>query len=151
MYIYLMIEIISFTIDIRPDLASLANGIRQKVFVEEQKVDPSLEYDEYEGSARHYLLFAEGTPVATARWRETDKGIKLERFATLAEYRNRGLGEKVLQSVLNDVTPYGKLVYLHSQLMAIPFYERKGFVKVGDQFTEAEIEHFRMELGRDGG
>ncbi len=144
-----MIEIISFTIDIRPDLASLANSIRQKVFVEEQKVDPELEYDEFEGIARHYLLFTDGKPVATARWRETGRGIKLERFATLPDYRNQGLGDKILQSVLDDVSPYGKMVYLHSQLRAIPFYERKGFVKVGEQFTEAEIEHFRMELGRN--
>ena len=141
-----MIEIISFMAGQRPDLAALANEIRQKVFVEEQKVDPALEYDEFEQVARHYLLYVDGVPAATARWRETEKGIKLERFATLLSQRNQGLGARILQKVLDDVIPTGKKVYLHSQLKAIPFYRRHGFKKIGEQFTEADIEHMKMEL-----
>lgn len=144
-----MIEIISFMAGQRPELVVLSGEIRQKVFVEEQKVDPALEYDEYESVARHFLLYTDGVPAATARWRETDKGIKLERFATLVMYRNQGLGAKLLQKVLEDVIPAGKKIYLHSQLKAIPFYERHGFKKIGEQFTEANIEHFRMEW-KDG-
>jgi len=139
-----MIEIVSFHIDDKPELAAMANHIRQNVFVEEQMVDPSLEYDEYETTATHYLLSVDGIPVATARWRETSEGVKLERFATLASFRNKGLGAKILKAVLNDVLPLNKQVYLHSQLKAIPFYKRHGFVTVGDQFTEADIEHFEM-------
>jgi predicted GNAT family N-acyltransferase len=139
-----MIEIVSFKVDDRPDLAEIANKIRQEVFVVEQNVDPELEYDEYEDVAVHYLLHADGKAVATARWRETDKGIKLERFATLGSYRNKGLGAELLQDVMEDVVPLGKKIYLHSQLKAIPFYERRGFSKIGEMFTEAEIEHFEM-------
>ncbi|HSG67964.1 MAG TPA: GNAT family N-acetyltransferase [Bacteroidales bacterium] len=141
-----MIEVISFDIDDRPDLADLANGIRQKVFVEEQMVDPILEYDDFESIARHYLLIRDGEAVATARWRETENGIKLERFATLASHRNQGLGAIILKRVLEDAVQKGKKVYLHSQLKAIPFYQRHGFKKVGHQFSEADIEHFKMEL-----
>ncbi len=139
-----MIEIVSFNTNDRPDLAVEANGIRQQVFVEEQKVDPSLEYDEFESVAVHYILYVEGEVVATARWRETDNGIKLERFATLQAHRNKGLGAILLRDIMDDILPLEKKIYLHSQLKAIPFYERHGFVKVGGQFTEAEIEHFEM-------
>lgn len=141
-----MNEIISFHFGERPDLAEKANRIRQTVFVEEQKVDPALEYDEFEHDSTHYLLFVDNVPAATARWRKTSKGIKLERFATLPEYRNKGLGALLLRSVLDDVRSGEKLIYLHSQLKAIPFYERQGFIKLGEQFTEAEIEHFEMIL-----
>jgi len=141
-----MNDIISFHFEERPDLAEKANQIRQTVFVEEQKVDPALEYDEFENVATHYLLSVDNMPVATARWRETTKGIKLERFATLKEYRNNGLGAMILQKVLDDVKSKNKRIYLHSQLKAIPFYERQGFIKIGEQFTEAEIEHFEMIL-----
>ena len=139
-----MIEIISFKTKDRPDLAEKANSIRQQVFVEEQKVDPELEYDEFEDVAVHYLIYVEKEPVATARWRETDKGIKLERFATIRAFRNQGLGALLLQDVMEDVVSLGKKIYLHSQILAIPFYERHGFEKIGEQFTEAEIEHFEM-------
>ena len=142
-----MIEIIVFRIDERPELAVKANQIRQSVFVEEQKVDPELEYDEYESPATHYLLTVDDIAVATARWRETPKGVKLERFATLNDYRNRGLGAILLEQVLRDTKDLNKRIYLHSQLRAIPFYERFGFVAIGEQFTEADIDHYEMELG----
>ncbi|MCK4568816.1 MAG: GNAT family N-acetyltransferase [Bacteroidales bacterium] len=140
-----MIDIVTFNIKEKPDLCKLANKIRQKVFVEEQNVDSVLEYDEYESVALHYLLYVEGLPVATARWRETAKGIKLERFATLASHRNKGLGAILLQDIMDDNLPKGKKIYLHAQLRAIPFYERHGFVIIGEQFIEADIEHFEME------
>ena len=126
------------------ELAEKAFAIRRKVFVEEQGVDAVLEYDKEE-SAHHYLLLLAGKPIATARWRETEKGIKLERFAVLAEFRNRGLGEIILKEVLKDITPSEKKIYLHAQLRAVPFYERNGFLSVGEQFTEAGLEHFYME------
>jgi len=141
-----MVEIISFSIVERPDLADQANQIRQVVFVEEQNVDPKLEYDEFETDATHYLFFVEGQAVATARWRETSRGIKLERFASLKEYRNKGLGALMLEDILEDILPLGKEIYLHSQLKAIPFYERHGFITEGEMFTEADIEHFTMRL-----
>lgn len=140
-----MIRIISFRISDRPDLATMSKQIRQSVFVEEQDVEPALEYDEYEEASTHYLLTYNGIPAATARWRETGKGIKLERFATLLSHRNRGLGAHLLRKVLDDVIPLGKRIYLNAQLKAIPFYQRERFVKIGDQFTEAGIEHYEME------
>ena len=125
------------------DLAKQAFEIRRKVFVEEEGVDPDLEYNQEE-EAHHYLLLLGGKALATARWRETEKGIKLERFAVLPEFRNRGLGGIILKEVINDVVPLGKIIYLHSQLRAVPFYERHGFVKEGEIFYEAGMGHYLM-------
>jgi predicted GNAT family N-acyltransferase len=119
-------------------------SIRIKVFVEEQKVDPELEYD-HEAESSFYLLFNDNKPIATARWRETEQGIKLERFAMLKEFRNKGFGMELLKEVLKDVQNQNKKIYLHSQLKAVSYYERAGFVKVGEKFTEAGIEHYLME------
>jgi predicted GNAT family N-acyltransferase len=127
------------------DLANQAFAIRRKVFVEEEGVDPNLEYD-HEEEAHHYLLLLGGKALATARWRETEKGIKLERFAVLPGFRNRGLGGIILREVINDVVPLGKVIYLHSQLRAVPFYERNGFVKEGEIFYEAGMGHFLMKM-----
>jgi predicted GNAT family N-acyltransferase len=138
-----MIEVKRFSSEDK-DLAEQAFAIRRKVFVEEQGVDATLEYDKEE-FARHYLLLVGEKPIATARWRETEKGIKLERFAVLPQFRNRGFGELILAEVLIDVIPTGKLIYLHSQLRAVPFYERNGFVQEGPHFFEAGIEHVEMK------
>ena len=125
------------------EMAEKAFAIRKMVFVEEQGVDPNLEYD-HEEEASHYLLFLGEKPIATARWRETEKGIKLERFAVLPQFRNRGIGEIILKEVLKDVSSSEKMIYLHAQIKAVTFYGRNGFYKVGDQFTEAGIGHFLM-------
>ncbi len=132
-------------------LHETALNIRRQVFVSEQGVDPSLEY-EHEDESSHYLLLIGGKPIATARWRETEKGIKLERFAVLPAFRNRGIGEILLKAVLTDVSALqeagksGKngVIYLHAQLKAVPFYERNGFRKEGAMFREAGLEHYRM-------
>ena len=142
-----MIEIKRFGFSDK-QLSKISNQIRTAVFVMEQKVDPELEYD-HEEESHFYLLYFDGKPVATARWRETDKGIKLERFAMLKEFRNQGLGSELLNEVLKDVQKLDKKIYLHSQLKAVSYYERAGFVKKGEIFTEAGIEHYRMELGKN--
>ena len=129
-------------------LAEQAFAIRRKVFVEEEGVDPNLEYD-HEEKAHHYLLLLGDKALATARWRETEKGIKLERFAVLTEFRNRGLGGIILKEVINDVVLFGKTIYLHSQLRAVPFYERHGFMKEGPVFYEAGMGHYYMKLKKD--
>jgi predicted GNAT family N-acyltransferase len=139
-----MIEIKRFIIEDK-NLAEQAFSIRRKVFVDEQGVDPNLEYDK-EDQSKHYLLLLAGKPIATARWRETEKGIKLERFAVLPEFRNRGFGEIVLAEVLKDVNTLGKTIYLHSQVRAVTFYERNGFFKEGEMFVEAGIEHYKMKF-----
>jgi predicted GNAT family N-acyltransferase len=127
------------------DLLAQAFLIRQKVFVEEQNVDYDIEYDEFEDDSRHFLAVYNFVPAGAARWRHTDKGIKLERFAVLKEYRNAGIGESLLNAVLEDVgNPDNTLIYLHAQNQVIPFYEKYGFGVVGDEFEEAGILHHEM-------
>lgn len=126
-----------------------AFAIRQRVFVEEQQVDPALEYDEFETSANHYLACDGDSPVGTARWRMTDKGIKLERFAVLKACRKSGAGSALLQAVLKDVLPQGKPVYLHAQVQVVSFYQKYGFRTTGDEFMEAGIRHHKMILDQD--
>lgn len=118
--------------------------IRKSVFVDEQKVDPAIEY-ENEDEAIHYLALLNNIPVATARWRKTNEGIKLERFATLKEFRNKGIGAELLKKILEDVIPVSQIIYLNSQLPAIPFYEKYGFHKTGALFYEANIAHYKMK------
>ena len=120
--------------------------IREQVFVEEQKVPRDAENDSFESIANHYLATYEGVPCGAARWRTTNDGVKLERFAVLSDYRNKQVGAEVLKAVLNDVKAEqaGKKIYLNAQLPAVNFYKRNGFVTEGDMFTECDIQHYKM-------
>ena len=118
--------------------------IRKTVFVEEQNVSPEEEFDEFEEVSKHYLLLVDGESIATARWRYIDSKIKCERFALLKAYRNNGYGSNLLKQVIDDVKEKSNIIYLHAQLKAIPFYERQGFQKVGEQFSECDILHYKI-------
>jgi predicted GNAT family N-acyltransferase len=123
-----------------------AFGIREQVFVVEQQVPREAENDAFEQTATHYVATCDAIPCGAARWRVTDQGIKLERFAVLREYRNRQVGAALLQAVLQDVkaTHAHSKVYLNAQLPAVNFYKRHGFVTEGDMFTECDIQHYKM-------
>lgn len=132
------------------ELLEEAFKIRSQVFVLEQNVNPEQERDEWEASSTHFLAFLDEIPVGTARWRVTDYGAKLERFAVLKEARGMGVGGALVAAVLENINSapeaFGKTKYLHSQLAAVPLYSKFGFEKVGDMFEECHIHHFKMEL-----
>jgi predicted GNAT family N-acyltransferase len=124
--------------------------IREKVFVIEQEVDPAEEYDEFEETSTHFLAKFDGEAAGTARWRFTDKGIKLERFAVLKPMRGKGVGQALVRAVVDDIANHpeskGKKLYMHAQLDAMPLYAKFGFKQVGDMFEECNILHYKMEL-----
>lgn len=122
--------------------------IRKQVFVVEQKVDEKEEFDEFEEISRHFIAKISDQAVGTARWRYTEKGIKLERFAVSADARGKGVGQELVKTILQDVDNQaeskGKLCYLHGQITAVYLYEKFGFQKVGDIFDECGILHYKM-------
>lgn len=127
----------------------VVKAIRYEVFVQEQKVDEREEYDEFEEEAQHFLALADNRAAGTARWRKTEKGYKLERFAVLENFRKSGVGSALVQAVLEEVLPLrkaGELIYLHAQVQALPFYARLGFEAFGEEFVEAEILHRKMKF-----
>jgi len=139
-----MIEIKKFPFSDKENLEK-AFSIRKEVFVVEQRCPPDLEY-EFEEDCIHFLLKENGEAIVASRYRKTDKGIKLERFAVLKEHRKKGLGHKILQFMLDDLNNFDGKIYMHAQVDVIPFYEKMGFVKHGDLFEEANIMHYKMTL-----
>jgi predicted GNAT family N-acyltransferase len=120
-----------------------AHRIRKEVFVKEQNCPEDIEW-EFEDESHHFLATFNSIPAGTARWRETEKGIKLERFAVLKEFRNKNIGSALLKAILNDVPKDGRKIYLHAQLPAKNFYLRHNFKSEGNNFWEADIEHVKM-------
>ncbi|EHQ29900.1 GNAT family N-acetyltransferase [Mucilaginibacter paludis] len=120
-------------------------AIRREVFVGEQNCPPELEW-EFEDESIHFLATVSGVPAGASRWRKTDKGYKLERFAVLAKFRGAGVGQALVQAVLDDLPADAHYVYLHAQVQAASLYERFGFKKVGEEFEEAGIRHYKMVM-----
>ena len=139
-----MIEVKKFTFD-NSELMEIAHQIRYVVFVIGQNCPEELEW-EYEEESTHFLVLDNGESVATARHRKTEKGYKLERFAVLESKREKGYGKIVLKAILDDLSDFKGLIYMHAQKQVLPFYEKLGFKKEGEEFEEAGIIHFKMYL-----
>ncbi|HZX58533.1 MAG TPA: GNAT family N-acetyltransferase [Mucilaginibacter sp.] len=118
-------------------------AIRREVFVGEQNCPPELEW-EHEDESNHFLATVDGVPAGASRWRKTDKGYKLERFAVLKKFRGNGVGQELVKTVLADLPADADYVYLHAQVDAVTLYERFNFEKTGPEFVEAGIRHYKM-------
>lgn len=118
-------------------------AIRRVVFVEEQNCPPELEWENEEEST-HFLATMDNQPCGACRWRKTDLGYKLERFAVLKEYRGKRIGQALVAAALADLPADAHYIYLNAQLPAMPLYAKFGFVAEGPQFEEAGFQHFKM-------
>lgn len=120
-------------------------AIRREVFVDEQNCPPELEW-EFEDESTHFLATVKNEPAGAARWRKTTNGYKLERFAVLKKFRGFGVGQELVKTVLADLPAGADHVYLHAQIQAVTLYEKFLFKKMGEEFEEAGIRHYKMVL-----
>lgn len=118
-------------------------AIRKIVFVEEQGVSPEQEW-EHEEEATHFLALSDFRPCGACRWRKTDMGYKLERFAVLKSFRGKGVGRAMIATALDDLPNNAEYVYLNAQVAAVSLYAKFGFHAEGNPFEEAGIAHVRM-------
>lgn len=138
-----------------PEQRAAAMGIRRQVFIEEQGVPRALEVDDYEDQSEHFLCLAGGVPVGAGRLRLKKSYAKFERIATLKEWRGRGIGRKIMEFMQEHASRnYPRyLPAMHAQGNAVGFYEKLGWIAVGETFKEADIPHRIMVFppaGRSG-
>jgi predicted GNAT family N-acyltransferase len=118
--------------------------IRRAVFIEEQRIAEADEWDGEDAASIHVLARLNRDPVGTGRMNPAGK---IGRIAVLAGVRGRGIGSRILRRLLHEARRRGiREPYLYSQVQAVPFYERLGFERRGDEFDEAGIPHVRMSL-----
>jgi predicted GNAT family N-acyltransferase len=126
-----------------PESLEKVFAIRREVFVGEQNCPPELEW-EFEEESVHFLATADGEPAGACRWRKTENGYKLERFAVLRKFRGFGIGQELVKTVLADLPADAGYIYLNAQIQAMPLYAKFGFEKTGPEFEEAGIRHYKM-------
>ncbi len=130
------------------DDLSVCFYIRREVFVKEQHVSETEEFDSEDMQCGHYLIYNEDDiPVSTGRLIRVDQThFKIGRVATLKEYRHKGYAEFLMLALIEKARSLGALeISLLAQLTAIRFYEKCGFT-VADEaiIMDAGIEHKRM-------
>jgi predicted GNAT family N-acyltransferase len=117
--------------------------VRCEVFVKEQNVPRSLEFDRLDASALHWLaLTPEDEPVGTLRLLPSGQ---IGRTAVLRTYRSQGIGSRLLRHAIAAAEAHGwGEVWLNAQYARRGFYARHGFIVISDIFEAAGIPHQRM-------
>ncbi|CAM8402425.1 GNAT family N-acetyltransferase [Candidatus Methylopumilus planktonicus] len=121
--------------------------IREKVFIQEQKVTPQLEWDGMDEKAIHFLVFNDKAAIGCARAIVIKDHMQLGRMAVLKEYRGQGIGSALIEKAmttakLNQLSA----IYISAQCHAIDFYKKFGFEVTSDIYLDAEIPHRDMTL-----
>ncbi len=128
----------------RKDRAEL-ELVRRQVFINEQEIPESEEWDDADENSSHVLVYSEKRDVVgTGR---IEPNGKIARLAVLAEYRGQGVGSAILTRLLEEARKQGfSQVYLHAQTHALDFYKKFGFVSDEEIFSEGGIRHVLARL-----
>ena len=125
--------------------------IREQVFIQEQGVPVELEWDNLDENALHVLAEAisddEILAIGTARIIIKNKHAHIGRMAVLPEWREQGIGAKILQLCIDECKKLGvKTITLNAQVYVLLFYQKAGFKISSDEFMDAGIPHKKMTL-----
>jgi len=90
------------------------------------------------------IILFEGRPVGRILVDRSDDLILLRDIALLTEFRNAGIGSRLIQDLMQEATAAGKPIKLHvvSSSPAVRLYERLGFRRSGD---ESEVAYLEMK------
>ncbi|WBU64369.1 GNAT family N-acetyltransferase [Paracoccus aerodenitrificans] len=121
--------------------------LRRIVFIEEQGVSETEEWDGLDGQALHMLGWIDDRPVATARIFIDGDTAKIGRVCVLRSARGTGVGAAIMRGAVDVLRSRDiRQIRLASQTQVIPFYEKLGFTAYGLEFQDAGIPHRNMVL-----
>ena len=121
-----------------------AMSLRRAVFIEEQQVAESIEQDGRDDEAHHIVVLDdEERVVATGRLMlSSPQTAKIQRVAVLKTLRGLGVGRVAMEGLEELGRLQGATTaLLASQIDALGFYTRLGYVAYGEPFYEANILH----------
>ncbi len=131
-----------------PALGDAARGLREAVFIAEQRIPIEMEWDAADAAALHAVAFNRlGLPIATGRLVDAGAGaMQIGRLAVTSGLRATGVGRAVLDVLVAAARERSaRRVVLNAQADAIGFYLRAGFTPQGAPFEEAGIAHQAMQ------
>lgn len=133
------------------DVGQAARAVRLAVFVGEQGIPESEEWDDDDAGAVHVVATnLAGLPLATGRLiylHQAPGTAKVGRMAVLRSSRGVGLGQLMLESLIGEARQRQiSTLTLHAQVSAQGFYARLGFIPEGPVFDEVGIPHQRMVM-----
>lgn len=142
-----MHDITVLTVPVFSTLCNAAFALRREVFVIEQQIPETEEFDADDLTATHLVAIAAGNVVGTLRIIWTSEHVKLGRVVVAAAWRGKGISTTVLRYAMDLAITRGETrFYLTAQHDKLGVYEKLGFVAFGEPFDDGSgILHLAMK------
>jgi len=88
------------------------------------------------------IILLNGQPIGRMMLDRSEAAIVLRDIAVLTEYRNAGVGSRLIQDLLDEAAVAGKPVQLHvvASSPAVRLYERLGFCRTAEESAYLEMK-----------
>ncbi len=142
-----MHDITLLTVPVFSTLCNAAFALRREVFVIEQQIPETEEFDADDLTATHVVAIAAGTVVGTLRIIWTPEHVKLGRVVVSQLWRGQGISTRLLRHAMDLARDKGESrFYLTAQHDKLAVYEKLGFVAFGEPFDDGSgVLHLKMK------
>ncbi len=108
-----------------------AMNVRRAVFVHEEKIPESKEFDGNDHCATHVLALLDDKPIGTMRIRYFNGFVKFERMCVLPEFRKTDVSEQIMQKGQHFCAEKGfDKVYGVCKKELLPRWKKNGFTPI---------------------
>ena len=118
--------------------------IRSEVFIKEQGFKE--EFDTIDKHCHFALISIDQKAVACGRtYLKSDGVYAIGRVAVLKSYRKQYLGSQIIDALEKRIIELGgKEIVLSAQLQAQSFYEKLGYLAIGEPYLDEHCLHIQM-------
>lgn len=96
---------------------------------------------------KHYGVFIDGNLVCVASVFIEGQLARLRKFATLPDYQGQGIGTKVIEWILRDLSASNvEQFWCDARESASGFYRKFAMKPYGERFYKGDIPYFKMSV-----
>jgi len=141
-----MVETAILSVPVFSTLCNEAFRLRRAVFVHEQKVPESEEFNADDFTAHHLVAVTAGEVSGTLRLIYAEEHVKIGRVAVAGSWCGRGIAAAMIGRAMElHRDARDNRFYLTAQADKLPLYQRFGFVAYGEEFLDGGMPHLAMK------
>ncbi len=120
---------------------------RAEIFIKEQGINYQ-DMDDIDYDAYHFFYMDNDKVVAYLRAFNVEDNNTLQIGRVLTLKHGEGMGKRIMEGTISYLKEFtdAKTLTMHAQKHAIGFYEKLGFMTVGEEFIEEDVVHITMVL-----
>lgn len=122
--------------------------LRHKILREPLGMEFTQEQLDMEHDSFHLGAYYDNVLVGCLILKAMDNGrLKMRQVCVAEKFQKEGVGKGMCVFAEEYAKGEGyQILYCHARAVAAPFYDKLGYVRVGDPFDEVGLEHYLMEL-----